>query len=151
MTRKAAQKKSNPNLNNAGATPAPEPEAPQEAPTPATPITPGNPANFAKNQNVNAAAQVPNGQPAAPAPPPQAAPIPAPPSHADPSQGGNFLDPGTMVRTVLTLFRSAFGLADMSIGFQPRFHKPHAVRKCLDRLRFRFVLAGRHRRRGWRL
>jgi hypothetical protein len=80
----AAQKKSNANLNNAGATPAAEPEAPQEAPTPATPITPVNPASFAKNQNVNAAQVVQNGQPAAPAPPPQVAPVQPP--HPDPTQ-----------------------------------------------------------------
>ncbi|KAK3942936.1 transcriptional regulator of filamentous growth FLO8 [Diplogelasinospora grovesii] len=83
----AATKKSNSNLN-AGATPVAEPEAPQEAPTPATPITPGNPTGF-KGQNAGGA-QVPNGQPAAPAPPP-AAPVAAPPQ-ADPAQGAPFME-----------------------------------------------------------
>ncbi|KAL2017919.1 hypothetical protein VTK56DRAFT_1511 [Thermocarpiscus australiensis] len=96
----AAQKKNNPNVNNASApTPAPEAEAPQEAPTPATPITPVNAASFAKNQNVNANAApqvVPNGQPAAPAPPPQGGPVAAPPPHTDSNQPTNFLDAGGM-------------------------------------------------------
>ncbi|KAJ4287514.1 hypothetical protein N0V88_007615 [Collariella sp. IMI 366227] len=87
----AAQKKSNPNLNAASTTPAPDTvDGPQEAPTPATPMTPVNPAGFPKN--VNPAQVVPNGQPAAPAPPPQ----PAPPLHADPNQSNNFMDPGGM-------------------------------------------------------
>ncbi|KAK3291477.1 uncharacterized protein B0H64DRAFT_420296 [Chaetomium fimeti] len=93
---KAAQKKNNPNLNNAAAAAAPEqPEGPQEGPTPATPITPVNPANFAKNQNVNAGQVVPNGQPPAPAPQQQAAALP-PPSHSDPNQTTNFLEPTGM-------------------------------------------------------
>ncbi|SPQ26387.1 02e01e7b-0d29-4d77-9ef7-e80e921d13d0 [Thermothielavioides terrestris] len=95
----AAQKKSNPNLNQAGATPAAEaPEANQEAPTPATPITPANPAGFGKNQGVNAGQVVPNGQPAAGAPMPQAAPAVAapPPPHTDSNQATNFLDTGGM-------------------------------------------------------
>lgn len=105
----AAQKKTNPTMGNAGTTGAPEAEGQQEAPTPATPITPVNPGNFAKNQNVNAGAQVvPNGQAPAPAPPPpqpQAAPVAAPQSHTDPGQS-NFLDPGNMVRTALFLYLS---------------------------------------------
>ncbi|KAK4098368.1 hypothetical protein N658DRAFT_432105 [Parathielavia hyrcaniae] len=93
----AAQKKNNANLNNAAATPAPEPtEAPQEGPTPATPMTPVNAANFAKNQGVNAGQVVPNGQPPAPAPQQQAPPVP-PPTHTDPNQNTSFLDPGAMV------------------------------------------------------
>ncbi|EAQ84388.1 hypothetical protein CHGG_08402 [Chaetomium globosum CBS 148.51] len=100
----AAQKKNNPNLNNTAAAAAPEqPEGPQEGPTPATPITPVNPASFAKNQNVNAGQVVANGQPPAPAPQQQAAPLP-PPSHADPNQATNFLETGGMVRTGVPLF-----------------------------------------------
>jgi hypothetical protein len=95
----AAAKKGNPNINNAAAAAAPEqPEGPQDGPAPATPITPVNPANFGKNPNVNAGQVVPNGQPPAPAPQQQAAPVP-PPSHPDPNQSTNFLDPGGMVRS----------------------------------------------------
>ncbi|KAK3347228.1 hypothetical protein B0T25DRAFT_297464 [Lasiosphaeria hispida] len=86
----ATQKKTGPNLN-AGTTPAAEADPPQETPTPATPITPINPQSFGKNQNVNAAQAVPNGQPAAPAPPQAVAPVAAP-SHTDPSRGANFMD-----------------------------------------------------------
>ncbi|KAK3305146.1 uncharacterized protein B0T15DRAFT_493326 [Chaetomium strumarium] len=94
---KAKPKKSNPNLNNAGATPAADgPDANQEAPTPATPITPANPAGFPKNQNVNAGQGVPNGQPTAPVPPAQPAPVAAPPPHSDPNQGTSFLETGGM-------------------------------------------------------
>lgn len=38
---------------------------------------------------------------------------------------------------------------NMRAGFQSRLCKPHAVRKCLDRFRFRFLLAGRQRWGGW--
>jgi hypothetical protein len=95
----AALKKNNPNLNNAAANPAPEQaEAPQEGPTPATPITPVNPANFAKNQNANAGQVIPNGQPPAPAPQQQNAPVP-PPSHPDPNHSANnYIDTNGMVR-----------------------------------------------------
>lgn len=66
-------------------------------------MTPVNPASFAKNQNVNAGAQVvPNGQPAAPAPPPQAAPIAPPQTHTDPSHTTDFLGGTGMVRTALS-------------------------------------------------
>ncbi|KAK4040166.1 hypothetical protein C8A01DRAFT_15927 [Parachaetomium inaequale] len=95
----AAAKKGNPNLNNAAAATAPEqPEGPQDGPAPATPITPVNAATFGKNPNVNAGQVVPNGQPPAPTPQQQAAPVP-PPSHPDPNQSTNFLDPGGMVRS----------------------------------------------------
>jgi hypothetical protein len=90
----AAQKKTGTTVN-AGATPAAETDAAQEPPTPATPITPVNPQSFAKNQNVNAAQVVPNGQPAAPpAPPPVTA---VPPPIADQNRGSNFMEPGGLV------------------------------------------------------
>lgn len=74
MKRAATQKKSNSNLNAAGATPVAEATA--DEPTPATPITPVNP-----QQNLNRPGQgagpnqaMPNGQASAPAPQQQAAP-----------------------------------------------------------------------------
>jgi hypothetical protein len=91
----AAQKKAGTNVN-AGATPAAEPEAAQEPPTPATPITPVNAASFAKNQNVNPAQVVPNGQAAAPAAPPPVAAVPPAPL-ADQNRGTNFMESGALV------------------------------------------------------
>ncbi|KFA67139.1 hypothetical protein S40285_07292 [Stachybotrys chlorohalonatus IBT 40285] len=94
--KRAAQKKSNPNLN-AGATPSGE-NGDSEAPAPATPITPVNPGNFGKaGQNGPTA---PNGQSAAggvgagaagPVGVPQNGPPQAqimPPGHGDPNQNG---------------------------------------------------------------
>ncbi|TPX08085.1 uncharacterized protein E0L32_010285 [Thyridium curvatum] len=92
----ASQKKSNSNLN-AAATPAADAPAEAEA-TPATPMTPVNPAaNFNKGQNAGAGAAPVNGQPAAPAPP-AAAPAPIPPSQppTDPSQT-SFMDQAPLV------------------------------------------------------
>ncbi|KAK4244851.1 hypothetical protein C7999DRAFT_16917 [Corynascus novoguineensis] len=94
----AAQKKTNANVSNTAPAPAPETtEAPQEGPTPATPITPVNPQGFPKSQSVNAGQIMGNGQPPAPAPAPQQQPAPVPPpSHSDPNQSTNFLDTGGM-------------------------------------------------------
>jgi len=90
MGQAAAQKKAGTNVN-AGATPVADAEATQEPPTPATPITPVNAASFAKNQNVNPAQVVPNGQPVAPvAPPPVATAPPAP--LTEQNRGGAFMD-----------------------------------------------------------
>ncbi|KAK4151280.1 hypothetical protein C8A00DRAFT_17293 [Chaetomidium leptoderma] len=136
----AAQKKSNPNLNNAGATPAaPEqPEAPQDGPTPATPITAGNPANFTKNQNVNASQIVPNGQPPAPAPQQQTAPVP-PPLHADPNQSTNFLDPGGMVR-IASLSRAPSCLLTCDQDFNLEFGNPMQTDNVLTEFDFESFL-----------
>lgn len=98
--RAASQKKSNQNLNNAGATPAGENSGEQDTPAPATPITPAT-ANFKNGQNANAGQ---NGQPtsgpaAAPAPAAVATvttapPVPAvaPQGHGDPNQNGSLMD-----------------------------------------------------------
>ncbi len=96
ISQAATAKKSSANLNNAGATPAAtDGDGQQEPPTPATPITPVNPASFAKNQNVNAAQVVPNGQPAAQAPPPVTA-VP-PPQHPGQDRTNNFMETGGLV------------------------------------------------------
>ncbi|KAL2162554.1 hypothetical protein VTH06DRAFT_7468 [Thermothelomyces fergusii] len=94
----AQKKTTNPAVNNAAPAPAAETtEAPQEGPTPATPITPVNPQGFPKNQPVNSGQVVPNGQPPAQAPQQQQQPAPVPPpSHPDPNQPMNFLDTGGM-------------------------------------------------------
>ena len=89
----ASQKKSNTNLNAAGATPAADTAPPEaEAPTQATPMTPvnANAANFNKNgQNAGGPAAQPP-QPAAAAP----VPAPAPQPHTD--NGSYGMDPGSL-------------------------------------------------------
>jgi len=93
----ATAKKSNPNLNNAttGATPVAEPDGPQEAPTPATPATPGVATSFnngaSKSQPNPPPQVVPNGQlSAGPGAGASQPPVNVSP-HPEPNQG-NFMD-----------------------------------------------------------
>lgn len=79
---RAANKKSNQNLNNASATPASENAGEGEAAAPATPITPVNP-GFNKGQQGGSGPQATGT--AAPAVP---APAPVPPPGADLMQNG---------------------------------------------------------------
>ncbi|KAH6962286.1 hypothetical protein BKA56DRAFT_499235 [Ilyonectria sp. MPI-CAGE-AT-0026] len=123
--RAASQKKSNQNLNNAGATPAGENSGEQDTPAPATPITPAT-ANFKNGQNANAGQ---NGQPtsgpaAAPAPAAVATvttapPVPAvaPQGHGDPNQNGSLMDNfGNMV--LLTIPLQDFGTMELANPLQ---------------------------------
>ncbi|KAK1750935.1 transcriptional regulator of filamentous growth FLO8 [Echria macrotheca] len=96
----AATKKGGAGVN--APTPAADGDAPQETPTPATPITPVNAASFAKNQNVNAAQGVATGQPAA-APPPPVAAVPAAPLPDQNRANNGFMEPSTMLQDFSTM------------------------------------------------